>query len=510
MSASRVYDAIVVGAGAGGLTAAAYLARVCQRVLVLDAAERPGAPAGMLPLGDGAQLSLLAPVLHALDARAVHELALGRDGLSLVQHDVRLAGLRHNGRHFVLTRHALAERGTAAALRARDISAYGRFTATAYAFARKLRPLWLDGEGEIRPDELDPCAAAARVCGLKPLAAERLRALYHMSAAGWLEHWFDSDALKAVLGFDAIADSRAPDEPGSALMLVWRFAQSFHAQGVTVQVRGGAGALVAALESAARRAGAELRTGARVVAILAENGRAGGVVLTGGEELRAPMVFSTLDARRTLLELTPPAAVGFGTAASIPEYDAIGCARIALLLAGPPPFVGLSPSDLRARLVVAARPESAAEAQAAALAGTLAADPVMEIAVPTAADPALAPGRRHILVVSVPFTPVAPRAGWDTERGNLKKQIVTALDNFAPGLKGRIIDIRMVTPADTTPRLRENPVARLLAPYGARVATPIDGLYLCGGSAEPASAISGRAGRIVARQALATMKERAR
>ena len=76
--------------------------------------------------------------------------------------------------------------------------------------------------------------------------------------------------------------------------------------GSSVMVKGGAGALTAAMADAAREAGAEIRTGATVTRILVRDGRVTGVVLEDGAEIQARAVIANADPKRTLLRLVDP------------------------------------------------------------------------------------------------------------------------------------------------------------------------------------------------------------
>jgi len=297
----------------------------------------------------------------------------------------------------------------------------------------------------------------------------------------------------------------SPQEAGSALVLIWRYAQvSCGRQAAVSQLRGGPGALAAALEAAARRRGAELRLNAQVTSIVVEGGRAVGVTLASGEIVAAGSVLSCLDRRRTLLGLVPPGAIGFGAAANLPDYRKVAIAQLMLGLNGPPPFAGLERRELGARMAIAERPEIAAEAKGAALAGRIPAELVIEATIPTASDPHLAPAGQHVLSAVLPYMPAAIEGGWAAHRDRLRKQVLGTLERFAPGLKDRVVAHRMFTPDDIAARYGGSaaeltaPWSRLLASYDSRIRTPIAALYLCGRSAEPVNALSGRAGRLAA------------
>ena len=201
-----------------------------------------------------------------------------------------------------------------------------------------------------------------------------------------------------------------------------------------------------------------------------------------------------------------PLAVGFGRAAGLPEAQRLARAKILLALNAPPPFAGLTSRALRGRLVVAERPESAAEAKGAALTGRLPAELVFEATVPSIADPALAPEGSHVLSLVVPYVPVALENGWEEGRATLRERAIAALENFAPGLRDRLVTAEVLTPDDIAHRYGgeageiASPLARLLEPCEARVRSALAGVYLCGNAAEPGGAMSGRSGRAAAKR----------
>ncbi|MGQ0742566.1 MAG: phytoene desaturase family protein [Alphaproteobacteria bacterium] len=494
--------AIVVGGSVGGLVAAAYLARGGMRVTLLEARNVLGGEAENAPLADGFVAPLVAHTLYALDPVVVRDLQLHRQGLAFVERDMPLVALRPGGRHIVIPRDAHAARSAIAAHAAADADGYVRFRREAMAIARRLRPLWT---GALADGEASAHAAAAAL-KLSAAKAAALESLSRMSAAAYLDRWLESDALKAALGFEVSADGFSPLEAGSALALIWRYAQeSCGLQAAVSQPKGGPGALVQALTRAAEAAGAELRTGTAVRNILAENGAVRGVLLESKEVVEGATVLSCLPQLRTF-ELVPPAALGLGETAPVPAAAA-GTAKMLLALNGLPPFVGLGRDALRGRLIIAERPESAAEAKGAALAGRLPAELVMEAAVPSVADPSMSPQGQHVLSARVPYLPLLSQATWNARREVLAERVLATLESYAPGLRERIVKQELLTPSDIAARYgtqtaEAGGVQRLLTPCVARARTPLPGVYLCGASAEAVSAVSGCAGRVAARLVL--------
>src|SRR6185295_10813131 len=112
---------------------------------------------------------------------------------------------------------------------------------------RAMRPHWWDAS----PFELP----------LPPAAAP----LRHVSLAAWLDARFESDALKALLAFDAGEGGRSPLDAGSALELVWRVSQEMSGrQGAVNFPAGGPAAVVQSVFAAAQAGSVEVRTGAPV------------------------------------------------------------------------------------------------------------------------------------------------------------------------------------------------------------------------------------------------------
>lgn len=502
--ASNKYDAVIIGGSIGGLIAASYLARSDARILLAEQGDRFGGRAEIVELGQRFRAPLAAEYGSALDGRVLRDLRLTRHGLRHETRETKLVALRPGGKHIALSPQA----SSSMSWRADDQSgsAYAAFRRETSGWARRLSRVW-DGTLDIPPvlGRESSLATIARRLQLSDSDRERFEDISHVSAAGFLNRWFADDALKAALSLEVFASGLCPDEAGSALVLIWRYGQSSGRRGsASVPVGGGPGALTAALEAAARSAGAELRKNARVKLIIVENRRVVGVLLANGEIIAASAVLSSLDVRHTLLELVPPECVGFGAVASLPDYQRVATARLMLGLGGLPPFAGLETRDLTSRIVIAERSEIATEAKCAALLGRLPEELAMEVSIPSVADPDSAPAGGHVLIAIVPYMPVTIEGGWQANRENLRRRTLATLERFAPGLKDRVVTHWMMTPDDFAARYAGHagelgsPSSRLLASYESRIRTPIGGLYLCGAAAEPVSSLSGRAARLAA------------
>jgi phytoene dehydrogenase-like protein len=223
-----------------------------------------------------------------------------------------------------------------------------------------------------------------------------------------------------------------------------------------------------------------------------------GVALASGEEIPARLVLSSLSRRETLLKLAPTGAAGFAAAKRLGRAPQVGEAKLVLALKAVP--AALQPTG---RFMIADRLESCIAAHAEARAGRLPGDLALEAVVPTMFDPSLAPSGVHILSVLVRPLPVAPEGGWPQLEPRLTENVLALLERHAPGLKANIAELNFVAP---NPSRDPFDTYHMLDTWHGRIATPIDGLFLCGEAAEPVPALSCRAARLAAAVATTHLK----
>ena len=337
MVGSARYDAIVIGGGHNGLVAAARLAKAGKRALVLEAQEALGGLAASEWLG-GHEVPLGAHLVYAFAPQVERALELERHGLSYSQRSLATHAIAADGRRLAIAPDKVGgspDTVAAAALQKR-LLAYAKALAP---FCTIPPPRPVDNTWGERWSLLKLGLALKRL-GKRELR-EFLRIVL-LPLADLLNDELQDELLKAALAFDGLVGTRlAPRSPGGVLALLYRLHGRAAGAAPLALPKGGVAGLIAALASAAKAAGAEVRTGAPVVRVLIDVDRAKGVVTAAGEEIAADLVLSTADPKRTFLEFLGPRAIETGTQRQVERLRARGMvAKLDLLADGLPEVLG--------------------------------------------------------------------------------------------------------------------------------------------------------------------------
>ncbi len=520
---------VIVGGGHNGLVCAAYLARAGRNVLVLEANEQFGGAAVTREFHPGFKVSAVAHLLHLLDPRIARELDLARHGLTMARENLQTVALSETGAPLVLSRLGLV----AGELSARDQTALVAWLTRMRRFAGVLAnqhgrtPPRLAWHGWREALEGAKFALDIRKLGRRDMA-EFLR-VATMNVYDVLEEEFDSEQLKGALALDGVLGTKlGPRSGGTLFALLHRMSASSAGKaaanagggpGIGWSLpRGGMGAVTAALAAAARAAGAELRSGAKVAAILTQGDRISGVRLATGEQVAASIVVSNADPKATLLGLLGARHLETEFAQRVQHTRALGtAAKLHLALSALPDFRGVGAAQIGERLLVAPSQQYIETAFNPAKYREYSAAPVMEISIPTVHDATLAPAGQHVLSATVQYAPYDVAGGWDAHRERFLEQTLAVLERHAPGLRSRVLGRQLLTPVDIEREFHltgghwhqgELALDQMLmlrpVPGAAQYAMPVNGLYLCGAGAHPGGGVMGSAGRNAARAVLET------
>src|SRR5437764_12190327 len=306
-----MHDAIIIGGGHNGLTAAAYLARAGRTVLVL---ERRPVLGGACVTGEawtGCKVSTAAYVNSILRPQVIRELELKKYGFAMLPRNPSSFTPFPDGRSLLMGPDAKLTHQEVSRFSAKDADALPKYEAMLLRVAEFLEPL-LD---ETPPDPFggglrDLWRIAKIGWRFRKLGKDAAAAVEVLTGAARpiLDRWFESEQLKVTLATDAIIGAfAAPSMPGTAYVLFHHvMGECEGARGVWGYVRGGMGGISNALAASAKAHGAEIRTNAAVMRLIVRDGHVGGAVLEDGTELRAPVVASNADAHVTFLKLLDP------------------------------------------------------------------------------------------------------------------------------------------------------------------------------------------------------------
>jgi phytoene dehydrogenase-like protein len=532
--ATNGYDAVVIGGGHNGLVTAAYLGKAGLRTVVLERREALGGAAGTSELAPGVRVPTLAHTVGRLRPSVVRDLDLRRHGLSLVGPDVRVFAPGPDGEAIVLWGDAAR---TAEGLRPRsaaDAAQYETFDRLVRSLAGFLGEIAGQTPPDIEAPGLTDALAGLRLGrtfrGLGRTDGRTITRVLPMAIADFVAESFETDALQAAIAWRGVQyTAMGPWSAGTtAVLLADSAGNDGGAAGQTVFARGGPGALIAALEAAAREVGVEIRTGAEVARITSREGRATGVVLADGDEVSARAVVAGIDPKRALTRLADPVAIGpslLWRAGNIRTPGTV--AKVNLALSGLPRFTAAGDDTrlLRGRIVIAPGIDAMERAHDAAKYGRPSDDPIMEATIPSLADPSLvdgAPDGTHVMSVIVQSAPYALRDGtWDDARERFGDLVVRTLDGYAPGLAGLVTARQVITPLDLErdfgltgghPMHGEQGLDQffLWRPLlgHARYRLALDGLYLAGAGAHPGGGVTGQNGHNAAREISGDLRRR--
>lgn len=501
-------DAIIIGGGTNGLACAAKLQSAGRKVLVLEAGMEPGGTAIGPEFAPGFGRPALAHIAHQTDPRVAKGMALAQHGLSYIADNLDSTSLSATGDHLVLQG---AFGATVQGLSPADTAAWAALRTQLLSFARVLTPF-----KQMTPPRLakgvgnDYLRLARFGLGVRALGKADFRELLRMlliNVADVLNDELQDDRLKGLIGFDATLGSwLGPQSPNSLILLLNRLAGECDGRVAALGLpAGGMQSVAAAMAKSAAAAGVMIRTKARVDRLIIEKDRACGVALSGGEELRAPLIISAINPKTTFLNLVGSAYLDTGFVNRIRSAKSRGAAaKLHLALTAAPDFRGAA---LTGRLVIAPSLRAVENAYNAVKYNEVPEQPVMEIILPSAFEGGHAPPGQHLLSAIVQFAPHAPKAGHDAARADMLAQTLAVLETNAPGIGALISHAELLMPYDIEARYGliggnwhhgELSVEQMLflrpVPGIAQYETPIAGLWLAGAGCHPGGGISGAAG----------------
>ena len=523
------YDVIVIGGGHNGLVNAAYLARAGRKVLVLERRHVLGGAAVTEEIVPGFKFSVASYVVSLLRPEIIRELDLPRHGLEILPLDGTFTPLEDD----YLWR--VNDHGrTVRELRRwspSDAEAYEDYSRLMVEMARFVKPILSmtpPDPGRFHPREWLPVARLARE--FKNLPSEQQAVfvqLMTMSAADFLDQWFETDPLKATMSASGIIGTfQGIRSPGTAYVLLHHYMGEIdgvlRAWGIP---RGGTGAVSNSIADAARSLGAEIRTEAPVAKLLTRGDEVTGVILESGEEVTGRVTLSSLDPHQTFDRLTPPGHLDPSFLEEVGRYRYRGSSgKVNLALDGLPDFTCLPGAGDHLRGAISFSPgiDYMEQAYDDAKDGRFSRRPYIDTVIPTLVDPSMAPPGKHVMSCFVQYAPyhLADGDEWDDARRDAFGQtVVDTIAERAPNIRDLILHAQVLTPRDIEERFGltegnifqgELSLEQLFfnrpVPGWARYRTPLPNLWMCGSATHPGGGIMGASGRLAALQVLRSLR----
>jgi phytoene dehydrogenase-like protein len=501
-------DVIVIGAGHNGLAAAALLAKRGKRVLVLEKNRYVGGMAGTREILSGCRNDVGASLFFPLASGLAEELELERYGVELLELPIMSCSLAAPGDP-MLVFYANPLKMAWSVFRTFGAKALVGF-ARLVAFTRypaKVIARYAKGS---RPRSFEQLIAEAP----NAKAREQLELTFRGSAIELIDRFFpDAErhrTLRAQLSFAAVQSTfKGPESKGSAFCLIYTLSPN-DAGGLMKRVRGGMGSLSEALRRSIEDKGGEVRLGTSVRRILVEGGRAVGVELRGGAQIRADVVVSNLDKQSTLLRLVGDEHVPAEVAEKVRAIDHRGAfLHLLFKLRGlpryGPPFEHLN-ADPKTRFSLGyfTTPEELQRSFEACERGELPAHPPASLQIPTVIDPSLAPDGFHLGTTYGFYFPCeAPDETRGKLRDEMAQRIIDQFETVYPGFRELIVESAVFssdhfetmqgsTGGDFTHGLihPEQMLGGRTLVEGSSHRTPIEGLFLCGASCHPGPGVT--------------------
>ncbi|MGB6119833.1 MAG: NAD(P)/FAD-dependent oxidoreductase [Mesorhizobium sp.] len=521
----KTWDVIVVGAGHNGLVNACYLQRAGLDVLVVEKNDWIGGAATSRELTPGWLYSNCSYVCSLFRPEIMRDLELPKHGLQVIPYEGG-AVFTQDGDYLASYRDHDAHRREYARWSPRDAEAYERYARDVTRQCRFIQPLLMRTAPDptsLRPRDIGELLfLGKKFGGLSPAEMALTLRFWTMSISDFLDEYFETDVIKANLALSGIIGTAlGPMSPGTAYVLLHHYMGEVDGSvGAWGYARGGMGAVTKALADSFRASGGTIRTGAAVEHVMVKRGKATGVVLTDGEEIRGQSVVSNADVKRTFLKLVEEKELPEPFLRRVRNFKIRGSSgKVNIALDSMPEFPALPKGSpcLKGDMHFTDTVERMERGYDDWKAGRFSRDPFLDMVIPTTLDPTMAPPGKHFMSCFVQYAPpkIMGRDWTDANRDAFAETVISQIADYSPGFRDRIVHMEVRTPREIEAEVGltegnifqgELTFDQLLfnrpVPGYAQYRSPIGGLYMCGSSTHPGGGVMGAPGRNAAAEML--------
>ncbi|MCI0517602.1 MAG: NAD(P)/FAD-dependent oxidoreductase [Woeseiaceae bacterium] len=534
MPAAR-FDAIIIGAGHNGLTAAAYLARGGLKTVIVERRDVVGGCAVTEEIdpvnAPGCRVSTASYIASMLRPEVIRDLRLASYGLRMVACSPGVQTALPDGRVIAWWSERQRMSEELQRFAPQDVERFFAIDEELQRLASYLQPFFLEAPP-------DPEAAGFRKFIEFVNVARRFRRMRGRDAAAlvrfltgslgdFLDQEFRSDALKRLILSNSLYGKHGgPYQPGTAMGLLFHLLSggAEERQGFAGHVIGGMGAITEAMAQSCRDSGVGIRTGAEVRSVNVHKGVATGVTLADGSSIDSNIVVSNADPKRTFLGLLAPGDLDADFLRQVEGIKMAGpCGKVNLVLSEEPRVNGMPASHSaaeRSLFTLAPSLQQAEDIYNQAMRGVVPDELWVDCVLASNVDPDLATEGKHVLTCFVQYLPYALRDGsWDSERDRIGDKVIETIGRYAPNVPRSVVARKVFTPFDLerTFGITEGNIfhgdinmGQLFfmrpVPGWAQYRTPVANLYLCGAGTHPGGGVTAAPGYNAAHRILRDRK----
>ncbi len=513
----------IIGGGHNGLVCACYLARAGLEVTILEKRHIIGGAAVTEEFHPGYRNSVASYTVSLLHPRVINDLNLKQHGLEIVERRINNYLPLPNGDSLVADPDPKVMALEVARFSSRDAQTLKSY----YQKLDEVLPVFKDIM-LMTPPNLESVGFSDLLALFKlsrlfsTLNGQQRRfllKLFSISAGELLDDEFESEPIKALLGFDAIVGNYAsPYTPGSAYVLLHHvFGEVNGKPGLWGHAIGGMGAITQAMAAEAEKLGVIIKKNHPVCEIEVANKKATGVLLDDGSRLVSDLIVANVNPKLLYLKLLPEDALKQETVEHFERYKCqSGTFRMNVALDGLPEFTQRKAEHyLEAGIIIGPSLRYMDQAYMDARQYGWSKNPIVEMLIPSLIDDSLAPPGKHVASLFCQHFDPSLKADWDNHRDEAANTIIETVNQFAPNFRDKIIATQIHSPWDLEKkfglvggdifhgRLSLDQLFSARPMLGsAQYRTEISNVYLCGSGAHPGGGVSGLPGHNAAREIL--------
>jgi phytoene dehydrogenase-like protein len=519
---TKKYDALIIGAGHNGLVCAFYLARAGLKVRIVERCDVVGGAAVTEEFHPGFRNSVASYTVSLLQPKVISDMKLADHGYRVIERPISNFLPQEDGGYLKLGGGLERTQKEFARFSEHDARVLPEYYDMLEGVADVLRDLALKSPPNVGDGFKTFIDAARQGRGLMKLNLGQQRDvldLFTKSARTFLDSWFESEAVKAAFGFDAVVGNYAsPDTPGSAYVLLHHvFGEVNGKKGAWGHSIGGMGAITQIMAKVCRDLGVEISLEAPVSRVLVDGDKAVGVRLESGEEIAADRVIANVGPKILYERMFDEADLKPEFKRRVKGFKAgSGTFRMNVALSELPRFTCLpEPGEHhQSGIIIAPTLDYMDEAFLDAKRYGWSKKPIVEMLIPSTVDDSLAPPGQH--VASLFCQQFAPDHDWDADEGKAADTIIDTVEAYAPGFRASILGQQILSPLGLERKfglaggdimhgnmsLDQLWSARPILGHGA-YRGPLKGLYMCGAGAHPGGGVTGAPGHNCAQEVIA-------